>query len=256
MFYDNHNSNFIRSSIYLETNDQVKFKKYILSLLLFDIFVCEMASSSRSHYVLVLCCIIITVHCQLDADQLEENQADNSEPNQFDNNVAEEEMLYEDYLAEMNQVDSETEKEQISNDHQRELASEPNQVSADGEEDLQALLACKFTCPKGKSPQWNPSFQPATNGCGSQGQFDGWVLKKCSYIIECCNQHDICYGTYGVSRRWCDSEFASCNKRTPANMRFWDRSGCKTKGGLMAAAVKIAGCKFFKGSQSKATICV
>ena len=188
MFYDNHNYNFIRSSIYLETNDQVKFKKYILSLLLFDIFVCEMASSSRSHYVLILCCIIITVHCQLDADQLEENQADNSEPNQFDNNVAQEEKLYEDYLAEMNQVDSETEKEQISNDHQRELASEPNQVSADGEEDLQALLACKFTCPKGKTADQMLPLAAESLACLTASIAEYNTIQKCQLYFNATRQ--------------------------------------------------------------------
>jgi hypothetical protein len=223
-------------------------------------------ASSLSHYVVFLCYAIITVHCQLDSEKMGENQLDTDfldsvpEPNQFHPNQAEEETLYSDYLAEMNPVDSGSEKEQLSNNYPgAELVPQPDQVNAEGEEALEALqLACKYTCPSGKSPQKHPSYSPAKNGCGPQGTdiFNGAVRKTCSYIIECCDQHDICYGTYGESQSACDSRFHTCNQRTPPKMNIFNIALCKAKGGLMTAAVKALGCSFFKNAQRPATICV
>ena len=115
-------------------------------------------ASSLSHYVVFLCYAIVTAHCQLDSEKLGETQLDTEildsvpDANQFHPNQAEEETLYSDYLAEMNPVDSGSEKEQLSNNYPgAELAPEPDQVNAEEEEALDGLqLACKYTCPSGK----------------------------------------------------------------------------------------------------------
>jgi len=70
----------------------------------------------------------------------------------------------------------------------------------------------------GMSARPNASADPVTaNGCGSYG----YVVP--SYLLpvmsSCCDAHDICYGTCGVSMRDCDDIFDDCLKSVCGGLR-------------------------------------
>ena len=74
-------------------------------------------ASSLSHCVVLACCLIVTVHCQLDSDKPREEQLDAG---------------HEDTVSESKQADPQ------ANADQAQLGAQA------------ALLACEFTCPSGK----------------------------------------------------------------------------------------------------------
>jgi len=74
-------------------------------------------ASSLSHCVVLACCLIVTVHCQLDSDKPREEQLDAG---------------HEDTVSESKQADPQ------ANAAQAQLGAQA------------ALLACEFTCPSGK----------------------------------------------------------------------------------------------------------
>lgn len=54
----------------------------------------------------------------------------------------------------------------------------------------------------------NPAYKPSYNGCGSYGfsvDFDKCFGMK--GFNECCNHHDLCYGTCYIGKSYCDNQF-------------------------------------------------
>ncbi len=55
-----------------------------------------------------------------------------------------------------------------------------------------------------------PSNHPGANGCGPEGWKGKLVPNKPLWMIDfktSCNSHDICYGTCGNEKKYCDDEF-------------------------------------------------
>jgi len=58
--------------------------------------------------------------------------------------------------------------------------------------------------------------QPIKNGCGSEAMLKNSIIKMASTELlgvyqDCCDAHDLCYGTYGKTQAECDAAFLSCN---------------------------------------------
>lgn len=54
------------------------------------------------------------------------------------------------------------------------------------------------------------NYRPSHNGCGSYGfQFDFDELNLYGFN-ECCNVHDVCYGTCNNLKINCDLDFKQC----------------------------------------------
>jgi len=91
-------------------------------------------------------------------------------------------------------------------------------ILSNGKRNMRILSEINFfanlkKCPKGQILQKDPSYKPTTNGCGPQ---DEKIVQSITryvnpYFGECCNGHDICYGTcnpFGKIR--CDKDLLSC----------------------------------------------
>jgi len=113
-----------------------------------------------------------------------------------------------------------------------------------------ALSNCDFKCSTGK-PVPKPGYKPVANGCGPKGNMD---IKSCGYLTECCNRHDKCYGTCGSGRANCDNRFGTCNS-IPLGVKPILRPFCRFVGRLYTLGVRIGGCNFYRGSQTKGCVC-
>jgi hypothetical protein len=167
-------------------------------------------------------------------------------------------------LAEM--IDSDTvevqqvDDENVGVEHLEPIPERPLEVeqvdaqpldSEDVEVNPQAL--CEYRCLVGRA-QRNPNHTPTANGCGPKGITI--PFNKCSYLKDCCNALDICYGTFGQSKALCDVTFKDCNSKAPPSMNFFVRKQCQLFGIGMDKAVSLAGCPFYLLAQAKATVCV
>jgi hypothetical protein len=186
-------------------------------------------ASTLSHFALVLC-LVLTVRGQLDHE--ERVQAE----------------LIDSDAVEVGQVDVEkVEVEQVNVD----------QVDAqllDNEDvEMNPLALCEYRCLIG-SAQRNPNHTPTANGCGPKGVTI--PFNKCSYLKDCCNDLDICYGTFGQSKGVCDAIFKDCNSKAPPSMNFFVKKTCQLFGIGMDKAVSYGGCPFYLAAQAQATVCV
>jgi secretory phospholipase A2 len=122
------------------------------------------------------------------------------------------------------------------------------------EAENEGKAVCKFLCEIG-SPIQDPDHTPGHNGCGSYGF--NVEFKRCPYLTECCNKHDVCYDACGTSRDECDDVFRDCTTKS-ASLRSMDaetRGLCSSYGHVMYYTVRLAGCPAFKNAQEKACIC-
>jgi len=134
-------------------------------------------------------------------------------------------------------------------------ASEADQVDPDEFEEVETeslTRFCVFGCPSGLTPLPNPDHSPSHNGCGAFGIFIDF--KSCSYLNDCCKQHDICYETCGKIRAECDMEFRTCSS-TPISVNGTTTQACTRYGGAMFHLVRAVGCLAFRNGQKRACIC-
>jgi len=111
----------------------------------------------------------------------------------------------------------------------------------------------EFKCKNGTRIR-NPDFIPSPNGCGSA---KGWHIsyQKCTYLNDCCNSHDWCYGTCGSARSKCDESFKECVSSITNLPPKTSKLFCKASGLAMYSAVFVGGCPAFKNAQKKACSC-
>lgn len=119
---------------------------------------------------------------------------------------------------------------------------------------------CKFACANGAEPKHRPGFQSVPNGCGTHGfKADTSDLPG---ITECCNRHDICYGTCNSGQRICDQAFNQCMADACNTMQ---REGpvqgkeelkeCRAIGAAFHLAAMSVGCEFYRDAQRAACLC-
>jgi len=110
----------------------------------------------------------------------------------------------------------------------------------------------EFTCPKGQKRVDN-NLEKTVNGCGAQSnsKFMEIINKIGNTIgkrfIECCNKHDICYGTCGTTHKGCDDSFKECMQKECKPLNIAKKALCKTTAFGFHKAVAIGGkCVFYK----------
>jgi hypothetical protein len=62
----------------------------------------------------------------------------------------------------------------------------------------------------------HPGYTPGFNGCGSEGSVVTPFIPNrfgLANFLNCCNNHDICYGTCGDNKDACDVRFLGCLSR-------------------------------------------
>lgn len=119
--------------------------------------------------------------------------------------------------------------------------------------------SCSYTCADGTVPRTSvPGYTPQPNGCGTT-QFPMQVEGERWGFTDCCNTHDICYGTCGTDYHVCESAFATClNDICEANYpdaSSPEGSACRSTAQLFQTATKLAGCVYYTASQEHACDC-
>jgi secretory phospholipase A2 len=114
----------------------------------------------------------------------------------------------------------------------------------------------RYVCPDPhKTPFPRPGFVPRTNGCGSSKFV--YFQPTTPLLTICCDQHDLCYDTCGVSRAACDGLFLSCMEGVcQAVPDVIENQVCKLEARTMHSLVRLFGSKFFNNAQSKACVCL
>ena len=99
---------------------------------------------------------------------------------------------------------------------------------------------------------------PSTNGCGNDftGSFHSWAmtmaqeLTGCTMVphlwndvTPCCDTHDFCYGTCGMTEGFCDKQLTDC-MRAKTNL-----PACQTVINATGLLVDVVGCSHFKPAQ-------
>lgn len=121
---------------------------------------------------------------------------------------------------------------------------------------------CYFKCPGPvkKVPVSNPNYVPTANGCGSLGVFFDKEDLPRPEMVDCCNDHDICFGTCGSDKEDCDRKFKRCLYNTcevhEKDMNLISFKKCKGGAKLLYTATMAFGCTSFKEAQHSACICV
>ncbi|KAL7016006.1 hypothetical protein ACKWTF_016770 [Chironomus riparius] len=118
---------------------------------------------------------------------------------------------------------------------------------------LQKTLACDFKCPSYLHPYPNPYFHKSANGCGtSELNFDAKFLPNPN-LEYCCNEHDYCYETCGVTKQYCDINFRKCMMDICGSGFYVLK--CQLKAKIFFETAKNLGCNSYLKSQQKACIC-
>jgi len=112
---------------------------------------------------------------------------------------------------------------------------------------------CVYNCPFGTKEK-NPNHTATFNGCGPE--YLTVTFEQCPYLTNCCDAHDLCYGTYDQSKYSCDMAFKACNNNPPSGLDAADKDQCLLCGDVMTDTVIVGACPFYLSSQSRASICV
>lgn len=118
------------------------------------------------------------------------------------------------------------------------------------------MQACSdsFSCPGGATPMDNPNVEPTANGCGPSAL----PLAGPSFsFLQCCEQHDFCYGTCGTSKQQCDNDFYSCMYCSCQETYddFFSILACEEIACTYFQAVDEFGCFSFTSGQEEACTC-
>merc|ERR1719282_898418 len=109
-----------------------------------------------------------------------------------------------------------------------------------------------FSCPNGATPQADPNYTAGFNGCGPSA----FPITGPSFgFEECCQGHDICYGTCGTNKIQCDQDFYACMYCICQEENFIEREFCEEIACTYYELVDEFGCFSFNGGQDDACIC-
>eukprot|EP01043_Picozoa_sp_COSAG02_P062107 COSAG02_NODE_8490_length_2552_cov_1.863025_1_plen_685_part_10 len=101
---------------------------------------------------------------------------------------------------------------------------------------------------------------PSSNGCGNDftGSFHSWAMQALQdvtgcysvpYLMDdmqpCCDAHDICYGTCGVTQAFCDEQLHECVQSQAV------LPACQTTVDTTDLTVQLLGCSHFTAAQEE-----
>mmetsp|Transcript_117570 Transcript_117570/g.175597 ORF Transcript_117570/g.175597 Transcript_117570/m.175597 type:complete len:277 (+) Transcript_117570:49-879(+) len=113
----------------------------------------------------------------------------------------------------------------------------------------------QYTCPGGATPIDDADNEPDANGCGPSA----FPLAGPSFgFLECCAQHDFCYGTCGTSRTQCDNDFfecMSCSCQADYEDDYFGKAFCEEIACSYYQAVNEFGCFSFTSGQEDGCSC-
>lgn len=74
-------------------------------------------------------------------------------------------------------------------------------------------------------------------------------------FTKCCDLHDTCYMTCGVSKEFCEKEFEKCLK-SHCKKQYKGNGECKSTADTYTMGVKMFGCVGYQGSQADSCECM
>ena len=149
------------------------------------------------------------------------------------------------------QQDRQQLQHQLSTLRQRQSLAQ-QRLDDDGGTPPTVQPTCSTTC-AGRVP-------PSSNGCGTDltGSFHSWAMQALEdvtgcysvpYVMNdmqsCCDQHDYCYGTCGVTQAFCDQQLRDC-MQSQASL-----PECQTAIDASSLAVQLLGCDHFIAAQEE-----
>ncbi|CAD5115962.1 DgyrCDS4892 [Dimorphilus gyrociliatus] len=112
---------------------------------------------------------------------------------------------------------------------------------------------CSYSCPRGQKTVPRRGYTAHSNGCGAYGiQVEVFSPE----ISQCCDVHDICYGTCNKKRSKCDKDFKNCIEKACKRKSSKKRSDCLINSQLLYAGAMALGCQAYLHSQEKACSCI
>ena len=98
-----------------------------------------------------------------------------------------------------------------------------------------------------------------TNGCGAEGGSsfpNSFIYKHIVNFKDCCDAHDVCYGTCSRDKLGCDHNLGSCMRKKCRRLLFMPLAYelCIGQANIYEAAVAIAGSDAFESAQDKCCV--
>jgi hypothetical protein len=116
---------------------------------------------------------------------------------------------------------------------------------------------CRAVCVAGSVPVPLRPLQvhrPMANGCGPQSGSarevgDGrYQVKEGFGLLPCCNAHDLCFQTCGLSHTQCESRFSSCLASSCNALPPGDAAACFVQANSFSTLTNKHGCSFHRES--------
>ena len=142
-----------------------------------------------------------------------------------------------------------------------------NDLPADALDSLQ-VGGCLPACPVGTfaTPRMPVrAHRPTVNGCGPQSGGAEWCgeercekgtagdgsyqVKEGYGLIACCNAHDLCFQTCGITFETCEDRFQQCTESVCATLSAGEeRAGCSEQAATFSRLTREFGCAFHRSS--------
>eukprot|EP00938_MAST-03A_sp_MAST-3A-sp1_P002533 g2533.t1 len=94
-----------------------------------------------------------------------------------------------------------------------------------------------------------PFVQITANGCGPEGM----KIDEEFGLYRCCNRHDICFQSCGVTWRYCEKDFQKCMRKVCETST---KEGCQDQANVFSSMTSMFGSGFFDMSQDGVCECV
>ena len=94
-----------------------------------------------------------------------------------------------------------------------------------------------------------PFVQITANGCGPEGM----KIDEEFGLYRCCNRHDICFQSCGVTWRYCEKDFQKCMRKVCETST---KEGCQDQANVFSSMTSMFGSGFFDMSQDGVRECV
>jgi secretory phospholipase A2 len=95
-----------------------------------------------------------------------------------------------------------------------------------------------------------PFVSITANGCGPEGM----QIEEEFGLFRCCNRHDICFQSCGVTWRFCEKDFKKC--MNDVCMSSTKKKDCKEQADMFSSMTSMFGSAFFDTSQDGVCECV
>jgi secretory phospholipase A2 len=120
---------------------------------------------------------------------------------------------------------------------------------------------CSSHCEEhGTHPAPKHRIRPYANGCSVPPMLRD-SIGDYRHFTQCCDLHDTCYMTCGMTKEWCDADFGKCMKRTCSATRRNNNNNdalkqCTSMADMFVLGVSMFGCDGYTGYQQEGCDCL